>query len=67
MGVKTATASAYAWYEADGEPLPQAGDYSVILSSKEEAVCVIQNTKVYIAPFSEVSEEHAYRERATEA
>lgn len=61
-GVKTATASAYACYEAEGEPLPQAGDYSVILNSKEEAVCVIQNTKVYVTPFSEVSQEHACRE-----
>jgi len=61
-GVKAATASAYACYEAEGEPLPQVGDYSVILDSRGEAVCIIQNTKVYVTPFSEVSQEHACRE-----
>ncbi len=35
-GIKTATASAYDLYfmEGEEEPLPQSGDYSVILNSK---------------------------------
>lgn len=61
-GVKTATASAGVCYEIEGEPLPQAGEYSVILNSREEAVCVIRTTKVYTVPFHQVSEEQAYRE-----
>lgn len=46
-GIKTATASAYDLYFMEGEedPLPQSGDYSIILNSKDEAVCVIQTTK----------------------
>ena len=44
------------------EPLPQSGDYSVILNSKDEAVCIIQTTKTTVVPFDEVSEEHAYKE-----
>ena len=33
-GEKTATSSAYQLYETENEPLPKAGDYSVILDSQ---------------------------------
>ena len=58
-GIKTATASGYDLYfiEGEEEPLPQPGDYSVILNSKDEAVCIIQTTKTTVVPFDEVSEE----------
>ncbi len=61
-GVKTATASAMVWYDRDGKSMPQAGKYSVILNSRDEAVCVIRTTRVYVIPFHQVSREHAYRE-----
>lgn len=61
-GIKTGTASAYPLYEAENEALPKAGDYSVILDSKDEAVCIIKTTKVTIVPFQEVSAEHAGKE-----
>lgn len=61
-GKKTATASAYPVYEIEAEPLPEAGQYSVILNTRDEAVCVIRTTKVYVTPFSDVGEEHAFRE-----
>lgn len=61
-GIKTGTASAYPLYEIKNEKLPKAGDYSVILDSKNEAVCVIQTTEVYVVLFKEVSEEHAVKE-----
>ena len=61
-GVKTATASAAVWYGLEDEPLPQAGEYSVILDSREEAVCVIRTTRVYTVPFDQVTAGHAYRE-----
>lgn len=63
-GIKTATASAYDLYfmEGEEEPLPQPGDYSIILDSKDEAICIIQTTKTTVVPFNEVSEEHAYKE-----
>lgn len=62
QGIKTATASAYPLYELEGEPLPEAGEYSVILNSEDEAVCVIRTTKVYVEAFHAVSAEHAYKE-----
>ena len=61
-GIKTATASAGPLYELEGEPLPQAGEYSVILGSRDEAVCVIRTTRVYTTPFCEVTAEHARKE-----
>lgn len=62
-GIKTATASAYELYAVDdSEPLPQVGDYSVILNAKEQPVCIIQTTKLTILPFYEVTAEHAYKE-----
>ena len=61
-GVKTATASAYPFYELEGEDLPKAGEYSVILNTKDEAVCVIRTTKVYVTPYCEVTAEQAWKE-----
>ena len=61
-GVKTATASAYPFYELEGEELPKAGEYSVILNTKDEAVCVIRTTKVYVTPYCEVTAEQAWKE-----
>ena len=62
QGIKTATASAYPVYELEGEPLPEAGEYSVILNSRDEAVCVIKTTKVFTVPFCRVDERQAWKE-----
>ena len=61
-GIKTATASAGIWYEMGEEPMPRAGEYSVILDSRDQAVCVIRTTRVYTVPFDQVSARHAWRE-----
>ncbi len=61
-GVKKATCSLLCFYESEGEPLPQAGEYSVILDSREEAVCIIRTTNVSVTTFDQVSEKHAFLE-----
>lgn len=61
-GVKTATSSAGPLYALEGEPLPEVGEYSVILDSRDEAVCVIRTAKMYTTSFDQVSAEHARRE-----
>ena len=61
-GKKTATCSLLCLYELENEPLPQIGEYSVILDSNDEAVCIIRTTNVYITSFDEVSKEHAFKE-----
>ena len=49
-------------YLINDEPLPKAGDYSIILNTSEEAVCIIKTIKVYVTEFKKVSEEHAFKE-----
>lgn len=61
-GEKTATSSAYDLYPLEGEPLPQAGKYDVLLNSREEAVCILQTTRVYVTAFDAVTPDHARRE-----
>ena len=60
--IKTATCSAYDLYLINHEPLPKAEDFSIILDSKEEAVCIIKTTRVYVTEFNNVSEDHAFKE-----
>lgn len=61
-GIKTATASAFVFYELEGEPLPEAGQYSVILNSRGEAVCIIKSTRVFVIPYCNVDERQAWKE-----
>ena len=61
-GEKTATASAHPLYALEDEPIPEVGEYSVILDSREEALCVIRTTKVTLIPFCDVPASHAYKE-----
>ena len=61
-GVKTATSSAFPLYALEEEPLPEEGEYSVILDGRGNAVCVIRTEKVAAVPFRDVGAEHARRE-----
>lgn len=61
-GIKTSTSSAHALYELAGEELPEAGGYDIVLDSRGQAVSIIQTTRVYVTPFSQVTAEHARRE-----
>ena len=61
-GVKTATVSSYPLYQLEGEKIPEAGQYSVILNSSEEAVCVIRTERVFIVNFDQVDEKQAWKE-----
>ena len=61
-GEKTATASAYDLYALEGESLPQEGTFDIILDSQNQAVCIVEITKVYVQPFNQVSAQHAYKE-----
>ena len=61
-GEKTATASAYDLYAIDDEPLPREGTFDIILDSQNQAVCIIEITKVSVEPFNQVSADHAFKE-----
>ncbi len=61
-GEKTATASVYDLYAVDNDTLPQEGTFDVILDSQDQAVCIVEVTKVSVQPFHQVSADHAYKE-----
>lgn len=61
-GIKTGTASSLWDYEADDEPLPTAGEFSIILDGQGSPRAVIETTDVRVVPFGEVTSEHAYAE-----
>ena len=61
-GEKTATASAYDLYALEDEPLPQKRNFDVILDSQNQAVCIVEITKVSVRSFNQVSADHAFKE-----
>jgi uncharacterized protein YhfF len=61
-GSKTATASALADYAAEGEPVPQVGDLSIVTDGAGHPRALVVTTDVQVVPFDEVTEEHANAE-----
>lgn len=61
-GVKSATCSGHIFYEIEKEPLPKVDDYSIVLNSKDEPMCIIRTSEVTIIPMNEVPEQFAYDE-----
>lgn len=61
-GTKTATASAYQIFALRNEPVPKAGDLSIILRSDGEAACIIETTSIEIRKFLDVEARHAFDE-----
>lgn len=61
-GDKRATTGLKCLYDAEKEPLPKVGDYSVILNSREEPRCITRITKVEIVKFKDISKEYAFIE-----
>lgn len=61
-GLKTATSSAFPMYIYENIDLPKAGEYSVVLDTKENAVCIIQTTEVNVIPYHQVESLHAFKE-----
>lgn len=58
-GAKTATASALWDYEAENEPLPEAGTLGIVLDGSGTPRALVATTEVSVVPFDEVDEEHA--------
>lgn len=61
-GRKTATASAHADYEAEGEPLPEPGTLGIVLDGAGHPRALVETTDVRVVPFDEVDAEHAHLE-----
>ena len=58
-GIKRASCSLKAGYDAEQEPLPKVGRLSVVLNWAQEPVCIIKLKDVSICPFNEVTPEFA--------
>lgn len=61
-GIKTATCSGHLFYELENEPLPQVGNYNIILNSKDQPVAITRITEVSITPMNQVTEDFARAE-----
>jgi len=61
-GRKRATAGALWSYDAEDEPLPQVGDFSVVTDWSGVARCIIRTVTVEVVAFDAVSEEFAAAE-----
>ncbi|MFD0786741.1 ASCH domain-containing protein [Micromonospora azadirachtae] len=61
-GVKTSTTGLLLGYEREGEPLPHAGQRSVVLDSAEQPVAVIELTDVRVLRLADVDLQHALDE-----
>lgn len=61
-GPKRATTSLAAEYDEDDEPLPRAGQHSVVLDGDGVAVCIIRTSAVEIRVFGEVDDQFAWDE-----
>jgi uncharacterized protein YhfF len=62
QGRKKATAGLACEYEYEGIPLPKKGDFSIVLGGDGKAKCIIRTTSVQVTPFTEVTEEFAWKE-----
>lgn len=58
-GTKTATTALLADHEREGEPLPYAGERSVVVDSDHRPVAVIEVTDVRVVPLRDVDVAHA--------
>jgi uncharacterized protein YhfF len=61
-GIKTATCSLFWEYAHTHDPVPKAGDFSIILNGSGEPVCLIETVDVQIRPYNAVEAAFAYEE-----
>ncbi len=61
-GIKTGTCSALWEWEAEGKPIPQPGQLSIILDGKGKPLGIIETTEVSACRFNAIDEEFAHSE-----
>ena len=61
-GLKTATCGALWEYEAEGEPVQQIGQLSVVLDGAGRPMCVVETAEVEIRPYNQVDAQFASEE-----
>ncbi len=61
-GIKTATCSSLWEWEAEGNPIPQKDQLTVVLDGAGHPLCVVETTEVTIRQYNEVDDEFAQAE-----
>jgi uncharacterized protein YhfF len=61
-GVKTGTCGLLWEYEAEGTPLPEPGQRSIVTTFDGEPLCIVETTEVLVQPFGSVDAQFAYDE-----
>ncbi|MFD3699336.1 ASCH domain-containing protein [Streptomyces sp. NPDC058646] len=61
-GAKTSTTGLLPEYEAEGEPLPEAGQRALLVDSQEQPVAVVEVTGVRVVRLADVDLRHALDE-----
>jgi uncharacterized protein YhfF len=59
QGVKTATCSSLGEWEAEGNPIPQAGLITIVLDGRGEPLCIIETVEVTVRKYNEVDADFA--------
>lgn len=62
QGTKTATCSLLWEYEHEGEPVPQAGQLTIVTAGDGRPLCLIETWEVEIRQFAQVDARFAYEE-----
>ena len=62
QGTKTATCSAYWEWEAECNPIPQAGLISISLNGRGELLCIVETAEVMVRKYNEVEADFAREE-----
>jgi uncharacterized protein YhfF len=61
-GTKRATASLARDYTSGDEPMPQLGDFVIVIDSKETPRCIWRTTEIVVKPFIDVDDAFAWDE-----
>jgi len=62
QGIKTGTCSALWEWEAEGNPIPTKGLITIVLDGKDEPLCIVETTEVFIRNYNEVDADFARAE-----
>jgi uncharacterized protein YhfF len=60
--IKTATCSALWEWEAEGKPIPEEGQITIVLNGSSEPICIIETTQVTVRKYNEVDDTFAQAE-----
>lgn len=61
-GIKTATCSALWEWQAENNPIPEAGIITIVLDGENQPVGIVETVEVTVRPYNEVDAQFAWQE-----